>query len=233
MNASMASRGAHPWSVAIGCLLLLLGSPRDGVQAEWYLGAYGGVTIPQATGFRQPSSSVHTDFPSDLHFKDGPIAGVKLGNYFLAGGLFNNPWVGLEAEVLYAHPSFRPDTLTATSTGSSPGGFSLTAVIPPTSLAMLGGTANVMFRIPGTHVLPYVGIGVGGAHFSSADTGLGAVRSTDILLNLMIGMELKVTERVGVLVEFKHLLSNFEFQSGHNTSVFQMENVVGGVAWHF
>ena len=57
--------------------------------------------------------------------------------------------------------------------------------------------------------------------------------STDILLHLIVGMELKLTERLAVLVEFRHVLSNFEFQSGHNTSGFQMENVVGGMAWHF
>jgi len=195
--------------------------------------------MPHATGFRQPSSSVHTTFSSNLDFSNGAIGGLKLGNYFLGGGLFENKWVGLEAEVLYARPSFRSETLTAdnTSTGASSSGSSngssLTAAIPHTGLGMLGGTLNVMFRYPGVYVLPYAGVGLGGVHFSSAETGLGAVNANKLLVNLMVGMELKLTEQFGVLVEFKHLISNFDFQSGHNTSTFQTENIVGGLTWHF
>ena len=222
------------WIALCGLLLALCVVP-DGAQSEWYLGAYGGVTMPHATGFRQPSSSVHTSFSSTLNFNNGGIGGVKLGNYFLAGGLFENKWVGLEAEVLYARPSFRSQTLTAdnTTTGGSSTGPALTATIPHTGLGMLGGTLNVMFRYPGMHVLPYVGVGLGGVHFSSDETGLGTVNANKLLVNLMVGMEVKLTEQFGVLAEFKHLISNFEFQSGNNTSTFQTENIVGGLTWHF
>lgn len=227
--------GPSRLSVAMCGLLLTLCVGLDSAQAEWYLGAYGGVTMPHATGFRQPSSSVHTTFSSNLTFDNGSIAGVKFGNYFLSGGLFESKWVGLEAEVLYARPSFRAQTLTAdnTGTGGASNGPSITAVVPHTGLGMLGGTLNVMFRYPGMYVLPYVGVGLGGVHFSSAETGLGAVNSNKLLVNLMVGMEVKLTEQFGVLVEFKHLISNFEFQSGNNTSTFQTENIVGGLTWHF
>ena len=229
--------GPNHWWVAGWSLLLALCSLpvlQEGAQAEWYLGAYGGVTMPHATGFRQPSSSVHTNFSSDLNFSNGAIGGVKFGNYFLAGGLFESKWVGLEAEVLYARPSFQSQTLTADSTSTAASsGPSLTAVIPHTGLGMLGGTLNVMFRYPGMYILPYVGVGLGGVHFSSAETGLGSVDSNKLLVNLMVGLEVKLTEQFGVLVEFKHLISNFEFQSGNNTSTFQTENLVGGLAWHF
>ena len=221
--------------VAICSVLLTLCVGLDSAQAEWYLGAYGGVTMPHATGFRQPSSSVHTTFSSNLTFDNGSIAGVKFGNYFLGGGLFESKWVGLEAEVVYARPSFRAQTLTAdnTGTGTASSGASLTAVVPHTGLGMLGGTLNVMFRYPGMYVLPYTGVGLGGVHFSSSETGLGAVNSNKLLVNLMVGMEVKLTEQFGMLVEFKHLISNFEFQSGNNTSTFQTENIVGGLTWHF
>ncbi|WP_447985745.1 outer membrane beta-barrel protein [Nitrospira sp. Nam74] len=200
------------------------------VEAEWYLGAYGGVTMPQDTGFRQLSGTVHTQFFSDFTFSNGAIGGLKFGNYFLAGGLFDDKWVGLEADVFYAHPSFQPQTMTGMNTVT---GASVVATVPHTGLGMLGGTLNLVMRYPGTYLKPYIGGGVGGVHFSASETGFGPVNSTNILGSLMVGIQVTFTDHIGVLAEFKHLMSDFQFASGQHTSAFQAENIIGGLVWHF
>lgn len=112
-------------------------------------------------------------------------------------------------------------------------GASVVATVPHTSLGMLGGALNLVLRYPGTYLKPYIGAGLGGAHFSAGETGFGTINSTNILTNLMVGIHVTFTDHLGLLVEFKHFISDFQFQTGQHTAAFQTENIVGGLVWRF
>jgi len=118
------------WWCLIGSLLLVQAMP---VAAEWYVGGYGGYSVPQSLknvemnnfgyqsavaryGFSQNDrllgSQLSQDFKtSNLALESAPIFGGKAGYFFNDQGF---PWLGIETEVFTTEPSIKQQMVDTT-----------------------------------------------------------------------------------------------------------------------
>jgi len=90
---------------------------------------------------------------SDLDFKNALGYGGKVG-YFFPDYL---DWLGLEFEVFTSNPHVKQPNVTAGFSGSS----SSLGTLDGSHLRIITPAVNVMFRVPGYYVEPYVGAGIG------------------------------------------------------------------------
>lgn len=122
------------WGIAIACMMILLAGEvfrTPEVLAEWYVGGYGGYSLPNSLQnvtmnglgqtlarqqFPQAESgsnvegrgSLTQSFDTgDLSLKNSPIFGGKVGYFFSQEGL---PWLGLELEAFTSKPSIKAQT---------------------------------------------------------------------------------------------------------------------------
>lgn len=118
------------WCCLIGSLLLIHAFPA---AAEWYVGGYGGYSLPQSLknvtmnnygyqlavdryGFTQGDrllgSELTQDFKtSNLELESSPIFGGKAGYFFNDQGF---SWLGVETEVFTTEPSIKQQTVDTT-----------------------------------------------------------------------------------------------------------------------
>jgi opacity protein-like surface antigen len=137
----------------LGCLFAAT------AQAEWYVGGYGGTSIPGGLSNVTVSNSTLgggvTDAKiNDLELKSGLLGGGR-GGYFLE----TRPWLGLEAD-LYTQ---KPDVKQQTIVGGTAAGNVFATSIPETSLRVTVLAANIVIRSPSMSEVfqPYGGVGYG------------------------------------------------------------------------
>ena len=80
-------------------------------QAEWYVGGYGGISVPGGLSNTTVSDATLgggvTDARiNDLELKSGILGGVK-GGYFFE----SRPWLGIEADLYTLKPDVKEQTL--------------------------------------------------------------------------------------------------------------------------
>lgn len=114
----------------LGSLSLVQALPAAG---EWYLGGYGGYSLPQSLknvtmnnfgyqsavtryGFNQTDvilgNTLNQNYKTeDLALKSSPIFGAKGGYFFNDAGL---PWLGVELEAFTTKPSIKQQTVAST-----------------------------------------------------------------------------------------------------------------------
>jgi hypothetical protein len=135
----------------LGCLFTTT------AQAEWYIGGYGGISVPGGLSNTTASDAtlgggVTNARINNLELKSGLLEGVK-GGYFFE----SRPWLGIETD-LYTQ---KPDVKQQTIVGGTTSGTVFAANIPDSSLRVTVWAANLIIRSPSMSEVfqPYGGVG--------------------------------------------------------------------------
>ena len=226
----------RPSATRVGILLFLLSLLGSApAQAEWYVAAQAGATLPQPltnvdeTAIPFPSTPSGTKV-SDLALKSAIMYGAKVGYYF-----DSVKWLGLETEVFRTAPNVKQQSVTETE----PGGPSTTEVKPGANLIVTTVALNLVARAQLGSVEPYVGVGAAGflAQLNLVNrNGLPplSISSGRPGLSTQLGLRYRLNEKLAFFGEWKFNYSRFTFDSPaiiHATYV--VNHFVVGVGYHF
>jgi len=177
-------------------------------QAEWYVGAYGGIATPGAFSNATLSSptlggGVTNARINDLELKSSLVGGVKAGYFF-----DKRPWLGLETD-LY---TLKPDVKQQTIIGGTTTGRVFADNLPTTSLRLTTWAFNVIIRSPsmGDIFQPYGGMGYG---LFLANGSQGGHSDTHVTpgFQLVAGARILVTPKWALFGEFKFNRATIRF----------------------
>lgn len=211
--------------LAGGMLSCLIASTA---QAEWYVGGYGGISIPGSLSNVTVSHATLgggvTDARiNDLELKSGLLGGVK-GGYFFE----SRPWLGIETD-LY---SLKPDVKQQTILGGTASGNVFADNMPTTSLRLTVWTVNLIIRSPSMSDVfqPYGGIGYG---LFFATGSLGGQSNTQINpgFQFVAGARYVLSQEWALFGEFKY--NNTEIRVSGIKGSYDSQNFVVGLMWHF
>lgn len=198
------------------------------VQAEWYVGGYGGISAPGAL-----SNVTVTDATlgggvtnariQDLGLKSGLLEGVK-GGYFLE----SRPWLGIETD-LYTQ---KPDVKQQTVVGGTASGNVFAAGIPTTSLRVSVLAVNLVIRSPSMSEVfqPYGGVGYGLFFATGSKDGQSSTQINPGF-QFIAGARYVLTQEWALFGEFKYNNTTIRF-SGIKGN-YDSQNFVVGLMWHF
>jgi opacity protein-like surface antigen len=190
------------------------------VRAEWYVGAYGGITNPGAFSNATLSSptlggGVANARISDLELKSGLVGGVKAGYFFNA-----RPWLGIETDLFTRKPDVKQQTIV----GGTTAGTVFAANLPTTSLRLTTWAFNVIIRSPtmGDVFQPYGGMGyalflANGSQGGSSDTRLTPG------FQLVAGARILLAPKWAIFGEFKFSRATIrfgEFRGNYESQLF-------------
>lgn len=210
------------WSVTVSSLLTTT------AQAEWYVGGYGGISVPGGLSNTTVSDATLgggvTDARiNDLELKSGFLEGVK-GGYFFE----SRPWLGIETD-LY---TLKPDVKEQTIVGGTASGTVFADNIPNTSLRLSVWAVNLIIRSPSMSEVfqPYGGIGYGLFFATGSEGGL-----TNTQINpgfqFVAGARYVLTPEWAFFGEFKY--NNTEIRFSGIKGNYDSQNFVVGLMWHF
>lgn len=210
------------WSVTVSSLLTTT------AQAEWYVGGYGGISVPGGLSNTTVSDATLgggvTDARiNDLELKSGFLEGVK-GGYFFE----SRPWLGIETD-LY---TLKPDVKEQTIVGGTASGTVFADNIPNTSLRLSVWAVNLIIRSPSMSEVfqPYGGIGYGLFFATGSEGGL-----TNTQINpgfqFVAGARYVLTPEWALFGEFKY--NNTEIRFSGIKGNYDSQNFVVGLMWHF
>lgn len=210
------------WSVTVSSLLTTT------AQAEWYVGGYGGISVPGGLSNTTVSDATLgggvTDARiNDLELKSGFLEGVK-GGYFFE----SRPWLGIETD-LY---TLKPDVKEQTIVGGTGSGTVFADNIPNTSLRLSVWAVNLIIRSPSMSEVfqPYGGIGYGLFFATGSEGGL-----TNTQINpgfqFVAGARYVLTPEWALFGEFKY--NNTEIRFSGIKGNYDSQNFVVGLMWHF
>ena len=177
-------------------------------QAEWYVGAYGGIATPGAFSNATLSSptlggGVSNARINDLELKSSLVGGVKAGYFF-----DKRPWLGLETD-LY---TLKPDVKQQTIIGGTTTGRVFADNLPTTSLRLTTWAFNVIIRSPsmGDIFQPYGGMGYG---LFIANSSAGEHSDTHVSpgFQLVAGARVLLTPKWALFGEFKFNRATIRF----------------------
>jgi hypothetical protein len=177
-------------------------------QAEWYVGAYGGLNNPGAFSNATLSSTTLgggvTDARiNDLELQSGLMGGVKAGYFFVA-----RPWLGLEADVYTLKPEVKQQVIV--------GGTSSRTVfadnIPAIPLRLTVVAFNIVIRSPsmGDIFQPYGGMGYGLFLATSSKDGISNSHVSPGF-QLVAGARILLTPTWALFGEFKFNRATIRF----------------------
>ncbi|TLY36305.1 MAG: porin family protein [Nitrospirae bacterium] len=197
-------------------------------QADWYVGAYGGLASPGEFSNATLSSAMLgggvTDARiSDLELKNGPVWGAKLGNFFKT-----RPWVALEADVY----TLTQDVKQQVIVGGTTSGSVFAATLPGSPLRLTPVTMNIIVRSPNISELfqPYGGIGYGLIFVASSQGGASNLHISSGL-NLLAGARIRLAPKWSLFGEFKFNRATIRFNDLRGN--YDAQLFVGGLMWHF
>ena len=206
-------------------------------QAEWYVAAQAGATLPSIGKGLTDVDIDSSGFPSgttmsDRALKSSILYGGKLGYFFRRAR-----WFGIETEVYNTTPHIKQQftTITVPNAGSAGG------VLTGDHFRVLTwAPANLVFRYPSTRLQPYIAVGPGifFAQVTTTQTGFeGSQTSTKVGLNAQAGLRYYITRRVTVFGEWKYNYTRFNFSENDTQfgfkATYSMNHVVFGLAYHF
>lgn len=177
--------------VLFGSLLVLSAAPA---MAETYIAGMAGITVPQPSGI-QFSGMTATQ---DTHSANSLMYGAKVGHYFAS-----TPWLGIEGEVFNTTPHLKQQDYTV-------GG--VTGNLPGLNHRVLTLAANVMARVPGETLQPYVGVGPAlmFSRVKEKETGESDSAAT-VGVNALAGVRYLITKQLVVFVEAKYQHARFNY----------------------
>lgn len=206
----------------LGCLF------ASAAQAEWYVGGYGGTSIPGGLSNVTVSNSTLgggvTDAKiNDLELKSGLLGGVRAG-YFLE----TRPWLGLEAD-LYTQ---KPDVKQQTIVGGTAAGNVFATSLPETSLRVTVLAANIVIRSPSMSEVfqPYGGVGYG-LFFATGSQGGQSNTQISPGFQFDAGARYVLTPEWALFGEFKYNHATIRFSGIKGNYDSQNFNV--GLMYHF
>lgn len=233
---------AYAWSGVRGGLLLvgLLALLPSVGRAEWYAGAYGGISLAgslsnvdmpklgdrrAAADFGSPPPSVVLgEFlishfrSSDLFLKQSPMFGAKVGYFF---NDFKLPWLGLELEAFTTEPNIRSQSFNTSHLINK----CKVSIVPPcvqsmsiTNLTETIGEARLRVNTVAANVIARYRTGRF-QPYAGLGLGLfhfsasGSVEGSQITagLNALAGMRWFLTEHVTVFSEYKYNRATVNF----------------------
>ena len=195
------------------------------VSAEGYIAGFAGWSLPQkfdnvtTTQANQPvpgfpaGSSV-----SQLSLTQSLMYGLKAGYY-----LNSLRFLGIEGEVYTNTPNFRQQGVQINGTGAG--------TIQGQDIRIITYGANVMLRVPGERLQPYVGIGP--ALFQAIQTfdNKSNDSSTRLGLNVETGMRWLLTKHFMLFGEYKYNYARFHFEA--LAGDYRSHNLIAGIGWNF
>ena len=202
-----------------------------GTNLETYAKLFVGGTF--AGRFRNIEATGAADGLSanNLPLTSSFLYGVKLG-------VFPWRWVGLEVEAFNTstHTKQQAETL------SGPGGFSTSASLSGIQERITVLAVNAIVRYTGNRFQPYIGVGPG-LFFMRSRLGTESVSDATVGVNAMAGLNVRVTEHLGVFGEYKYDWARPHFENlydlgspnGHIgfKGIYTNNAIVVGVGWHF
>jgi opacity protein-like surface antigen len=210
------------WSVMSGGLL------TTKAQAEWYVGGYGGVSVPGGLSNVTVSDAtlgcgVTNARLNDLELKSGLLGGVKGGQFF-----DSRPWLGIETE-LYTQ---KPDVKQQTIVGGTASGNVFAANIQETSLRLSVWSVNLIIRSPAMSDVfqPYGGIGYG-LFFATGSQGGQSNSQINPGFQFVAGARYVLTQNWALFGEFKY--NNTEVRFSGIKGNYNSQNFVAGLMWNF
>jgi opacity protein-like surface antigen len=212
--------------LASGMLGCLFGTTA---QAEWYVGGYGGISVPGGLSNATVSDATLgggvTDARiQDLQLKSGLLEGVK-GGYFFE----SRPWLGIEAD-LYTQ---KPDVQQQTILGGTAAGKVFATNIPETSLRVSVLAANLVIRSPSMSEVfqPYGGVGLG-LFFATGSKGGQSNTQINPGFQFIAGARYVLTPDWAFFGEFKYNNAADIRFSGIKGN-YDSQNFVAGLMYHF
>ena len=177
-------------------------------HAEWYVGAYGGITNPGAfsnTTLSSPTlgSGVTNARINDLELKSSLVGGVKAGYFF-----DKRPWLGLETD-LY---TLKPDVKQQTIFGGTTTGRVFADNLPTTNLRLTTWAFDIVIRSPsmGDIFQPYGGMGYGLFIANSSAAGHSDTHVSPGF-QLVAGARILMTPKWALFGEFKFNRATLRF----------------------
>lgn len=198
------------------------------VQAEWYVGGYGGIAAPGGLSNATVSDptlggGVTNAHLNDLALKSGLLGGAK-GGYFFE----SRPWLGIETD-LY---TLKPDVTQQTIVGGTASGRVFAQSIGPSSLRLSVWAVNLIIRSPSMSEVfqPYGGIGYGLFFATGSEGGLEHTQINPGF-QFVAGARYVLTADWAFFGEFKY--NNTEIRFNGIQGNYDSQNFVGGLMWHF
>jgi opacity protein-like surface antigen len=187
-------------------VLIVFLAPR--IQAEWYVGAYGGITNPGAfsnTTLSSPTigGGVSNARINDLELKSGLVGGVKAGYFFNA-----RPWLGIETDLFTRKPDVKQQTIF----GGTTTGRVFADNLPTTNLRLTTWALDIIIRSPtmGDIFQPYGGMGYA---LFLANSSQGGHSDTHVTpgFQLVAGARILFTPKWALFGEFKFSRATIRF----------------------
>jgi opacity protein-like surface antigen len=177
-------------------------------QAEWYVGAYGGIANPGAFSNATLTSptlggGVTEARINDLELKTSLVGGVKAGYFFET-----RPWLGLETDLYTLKPSVKQQIIV----GGTTSGRVFADNLPAIPLRLTTWALNIVIRSPsmGEIFQPYGGMGYG---LFLATTSKDKLSQSHISpgFQLVAGARILLTPKWALFGEFKFNRATIRF----------------------
>ena len=188
----------------------VMGSPflTPKAQAEWYVGAYGGITNPGAFSNATLSDKTIgggvTDARiNDLELKTSLVGGAKAGYFFAA-----RPWLGVETDLYTLKPSVKQQVIV----GGTSSGQVFADNLPGIPLRLTTWALNIIIRSPsmGEIFQPYGGMGYGLFFATSSKDGQSNTHISPGF-QLVAGARILLTPKWALFGEFKFNRATIRF----------------------
>lgn len=197
-------------------------------QAEWYVGAYGGLSYPGAFSnvtLSDPTlgGGVSGARVNDLELKSTLAGGVKAGYFFT-----DRPWLGIETDVF----TLKPDVKQQDVVGGKAGGPVFVETLPRIPLRLTTWSANLVIRSPSLSntFQPYGGMGYALFIANSSQAGESNIHLSHGF-NMFAGARYVLTEKWALLGEFKFNRTTLRFSEIRGD--YGAQTFVFGVMWNF
>ena len=200
-------------------IFLITGTPAN---AEWYMGGQVGFVKPNDLKDVEGIRSANGIKLSDLDLKNALGHGGKVG-YFSPDYL---DWLGLDFEVFTNNPHIKQQNVTTGFGGSS----SPLGTLDGSHLRIITPAVNVMFRVPGYYVEPYVGAGIG-AFWARISDPTGSDNDVSPVVNTLDGLRFYFNEDEALFTEYKYNYT--KFTDSLFKATYSSHGIYGGLSFHF
>jgi opacity protein-like surface antigen len=207
----------------MGMLALVLFSGP--VQAELYVAGQVGANLPGDLSDVQWGAGRATASGNDLSLQTSFVYGGKLGYYF-----DNLKWLGIETEVFNATPHLNQQNVVVN-------GVNLGMLPGISNRVLTWAPVNVIVRYQAGKFEPYFGLGLG-VFFSHLSSSGFSSSSTDVGLNMQVGLRYRVTNAIAMFGEWKYNMADISHDNlagvGLNLDAqYRAHNFVFGLGYHF
>ncbi len=206
--------------LSLGLGLFILMSTQ--APAEWYVGGQAGYVKPNdLKDVKALGTFSGTEF-SDQDLENALGYGFKVGYFFP-----ELDWLGLEFETFTANPHVKQQKVTATVGSSS----TSLGVLAGSHLRIITPALNVIFRLPGYYVEPYVGGGLG-AFWGKLSDADGSESDISPGVNALGGVRFYINEEIALFTEYKYNYTKFKFDDTYKAT-YSSHGLFGGISFHF